>query len=149
MEMFDRISNDIKDAMKAKDKVRLETLRNIKKVFLEAKTAPGANDTLTDDAAMKIMQKLVKQGKDSAALYNEQGRADLAEAELAQVAVIETYLPKQMSSEELEVALKAIIAEVGAEGPKDMGKVMGTATKKLAGLAEGRAINAKVKELLE
>ena len=148
MEMFDRISNDIKDAMKAKDKVRLETLRNIKKVFLEAKTAPGANDTLTDDAAMKIMQKLVKQGKDSAALYNEQGRADLAEAELAQVAVIETYLPKQMSAEELEVALKAIIAEVGAEGPKDMGKVMGTATKKLAGLAEGRAISAKVKELL-
>ena len=148
MEMFDRISNDIKDAMKAKDKVRLETLRNIKKVFLEAKTAPGANDTLTDDAAMKIMQKLVKQGKDSAALYNEQGRADLAEAELAQVAVIETYLPKQMSAEELEAALKAIIAEVGAEGPKDMGKVMGTATKKLAGLAEGRAISAKLKELL-
>ena len=148
MEMFDRISNDIKDAMKAKDKVRLETLRNIKKVFLEAKTAPGANDTLTDDAAMKIMQKLVKQGKDSATLYNEQGRADLAEAELAQVAVIETYLPKQMSAEELEAALKAIIAEVGAEGPKDMGKVMGTATKKLAGLAYGRAISAKVKELL-
>ena len=148
MEMFDHISNDIKDAMKAKDKVRLETLRNIKKVFLEAKTAPGANDTLTDDAAMKIMQKLVKQGKDSATLYTEQGRADLAEAELAQVAVIETYLPKQMSAEELEVALKAIIAEVGAEGPKDMGKVMGTATKKLAGLAEGRAISAKVKELL-
>ena len=148
MEMFDRISNDIKEAMKAKDKVRLETLRNIKKVFLEAKTAPRANDTLTDDAAMKIMQKLVKQGKDSATLYTEQGRADLAEAELAQVAVIETYLPKQMSAEELEAALKAIIAEVGAEGPKDMGKVMGTATKKLAGLAEGRAISAKVKELL-
>ncbi len=148
MEMFDRISNDIKEAMKAKVKVRLETLRNIKKVFLEAKTAPGANDTLTDEAAIKIMQKLVKQGKDSATLYNEQGRADLAEAELAQVAVIETYLPKQMSAEELEAALKAIIAEVGAEGPKDMGKVMGTATKKLAGLAEGRAISAKVKELL-
>jgi uncharacterized protein YqeY len=148
MEMFDRISNDIKDAMKAKDNVRLETLRNMKKVLLEAKTAPGANDTLTDDAAMKIMQKLVKQGKDSATLYNEQGRADLAEAELAQVAVIETYLPKQMSAEELEAALRTIIAEVGAEGPKDMGKVMGTATKKLAGLAEGRAISAKVKELL-
>ena len=148
MDLFERISEDIKNAMKAKDKVALETLRNIKKVFLEAKTAPGANDTLTDDAAMKIMQKLVKQGKDSAALYNEQGRADLAEAELAQVAVIETYLPKQMSAEELEAALKAIIAEVGAEGPKDMGKVMGTATKKLAGLAEGRAISAKVKELL-
>ena len=146
--MFDRISNDIKEAMKAKDKVRLETLRNIKKVFLEAKTAPGANDTLTDEAATKIMQKLVKQGKDSATLYTEQGRADLAEAELAQVAVIETYLPKQMSAEELEAALKAIIAEVGAEGPKDMGKVMGTDTKKWAGLAEGRAISAKVKELL-
>ena len=146
--MFDRISNDIKEAMKAKDKVRLETLRNIKKVFLEAKTAPGANDTLTDEAATKIMQKLVKQGKDSATIYTEQGRADLAEAELAQVAVIETYLPKQMSAEELEAALKAIITEVGAEGPKDMGKVMGTATKKLAGLAEGRAISAKVKELL-
>ena len=134
--------------MKAKDKVKLETLRNIKKVFLEAKTAPGANDTLSDDAALKIMQKLGKQGKDSATLYQEQGRQDLADAELAQVAVIETYLPKQMSAEELEIALKAIIAEVGAEGPKDMGKVMGTATKKLAGLAEGRAISAKVKELL-
>ena len=148
MDLFDIISEDIKSAMKAKDKVKLETLRNIKKVFLEAKTAPGANDTLTDDAALKIMQKLVKQGKDSATLYNEQGRQDLADAELAQVAVIETYLPKQMSAEELEVALKAIIAEVGAEGPKDMGKVMGTATKKLAGLTEGRAISAKVKELL-
>ena len=148
MTLFEQVSKDIVAAMKAKDKVRLETLRNIKKVFLEAKTAPGANDTLTDDAALKIMQKLVKQGKDSATLYTEQGRADLAEAELAQVAVIETYLPKQMSAEELEAALKAIIAEVGAEGPKDMGKVMGTATKKLAGLAEGRAISAKVKELL-
>ena len=148
MDLFDIISNDIKEAMKARDKVRLEALRNIKKVFLEAKTAPGANDTLTDDAALKIMQKLVKQGKDSAALYNEQGRADSADAELAQVAVIETYLPKQMSAEELEAALKEIIAEVGATGPKDMGKVMGTATKKLAGLAEGRAISAKVKELL-
>lgn len=148
MEMFNRISNDIKEAMKAKDKVRLETLRNIKKVFLEAKTAPGANDTLTDETALKIIQKLQKQGKDSATLYAQQGRQDLAEAELAQVAVLETYLPKQMNAEELETALKAIIAEVGAEGPKDMGKVMGTATKKLAGLAEGRAISAKVKELL-
>ena len=148
MDIFNLISEDIKNAMKAKDKVKLETLRNIKKVFLEAKTAPGANDTLSDDAALKIMQKLVKQGKDSATLYQEQGRQDLADAELAQVAVIETYLPKQMSAEDLEEALKAIIAEVGAEGPKDMGKVMGTATKKLAGLAEGRAISAKVKELL-
>ena len=134
--------------MKAKDKVALETLRNIKKVFLEAKTAPGANDTLTDDAAIKIIQKLTKQGKDAAEIYRAQGREDLAEAELAQVKVMEIYLPKQLSAEELEAALKAIIAEVGAAGPSDMGKVMGVATKKLAGLAEGRAISAKVKELL-
>ena len=143
MDLFDVISNDIKEAMKAKDKVKLETLRNVKKFFLEAKTAPGANDTLTDDAALKIMQKLVKQGKDSAAIYQGQGRADLAE-----VAVLEAYLPKQMSNEELEAALKEIIAEVSAAGPQDMGKVMGVATKKLAGKAEGRAISAKVKELL-
>lgn len=148
MDLFEQISNDIKEAMKAKDKVKLETLRNVKKYFLEAKTAPGANDTLTDDAALKIMQKLVKQSKDSAAIYTGQGRADLAEAELAQAAVIETYLPKQLTAEELETALKAIIAETGAAGPQDMGKVMGAATKKLAGKAEGRAISAKVKELL-
>ncbi len=148
MDLFDQISNDIKEAMKAKDKVALETLRNIKKYFLEAKTAPGANDTLTDDAALKIMQKLSKQGKDSAAIYTQQGRADLADAELAQVAVIENYLPKQMSNEELEAALKEIIANVGAAGPQDMGKVMGAATKALAGKAEGRVISAKVKELL-
>ena len=154
MDLFDVISNDIKEAMKAKDKVKLETLRNVKKFFLEAKTAPGANDTLTDDAALKIMQKLVKQGKDSAAIYQSQGRADLAEAELAQVAVLEAYLPKQMSNEERPLTneevklLKEIIAEVSAAGPQDMGKVMGVATKKLAGKAEGRAISAKVKELL-
>ncbi len=148
MVLFDQISEDIKTAMKAKDKVALETLRNIKKVFLEAKTAPGANDTLTDDAAIKIIQKLTKQGKDAAEIYRAQGREDLAEAELAQVKVMEVYLPKQLSAEELEAALKAIIAEVGAAGPGDMGKVMGVATKKLAGLAEGRAISAKVKELL-
>lgn len=148
MALFDQISEDIKTAMKAKDKVALETLRNIKKVFLEAKTAPGANDALTDDAAIKIIQKLTKQGKDAAEIYRAQGREDLAEAELAQVKVMEVYLPKQLSAEELEAALKAIIAEVGAAGPSDMGKVMGVATKKLAGLAEGRAISAKVKELL-
>ncbi len=148
MDLFELISNDIKEAMKAKDKVKLGTLRNIKKVFLEAKTAPGANDTLTDEAALKIMQKLVKQGKDSAALYTEQGRADLAEEEMAQVHVIEAYLPKQLSAEELESKLKEIIARVGAAGAKDMGKVMGVATKELAGLAEGRTISSKVKELL-
>lgn len=148
MDLFEKVSEDIKNAMKAKDKVALDTLRNVKKVFLEAKTAPGANDTLTDEAALKIMQKLLKQGKDAAEIYVQQGRQDLADAELAQVKVIETYLPKQMSAEELETALKAIIAETGASGGKDMGKVMGVASKKLAGLAEGRAISAKVKELL-
>ena len=102
MDLFDKVSEDIKNAMKAKDKVALETLRNVKKCFLEAKTAPGANDTLTDADALKIMQKLVKQGKDSASIYEQQGRADLAEAELGQVRVIERYLPKQMSAEELE-----------------------------------------------
>lgn len=148
MNLFDQISNDIKEAMKARDKVRLEALRNVKKYFLEAKTAPGAADELTDDAALKIIQKLVKQGKDSATLYTEQDRADLAEAELAQVAAIEVYLPKQMTEEELTAALQSIIAETGAAGPKDMGRVMGIATKQLAGRAEGRAVSAKVKELL-
>ncbi len=148
MELFDQVSNDIKEAMKAKDKVRLETLRNVKKFFLEAKTAPGANDTLTDDTALKIMQKLVKQGKDSAEIYKGQGREDLAQAELDQVAVIEAYLPKQMTPEELEAAVKEIIAETGATSGKDMGKVMGVASKKLAGKAEGRAISTMVKQLL-
>lgn len=134
--------------MKAKDKVALETLRNVKKVFLEAKTAPGANDTLTDVDATKMIQKLVKQGKDSAEIYTQQGRADLAEAELAQVKVLEAYLPKQMTVEELETEIKAIIAQVGAAGPKDMGKVMGVASKALAGKAEGRAISETVKRLL-
>ena len=142
MDLFEKVSEDIKTAMKAKDKVALETLRNVKKVFLEAKTAPGANDTLSDADALKIIQKLTKQGKDAAEIYVQQGRQDLADDELAQVKVLETYLPKQMSAEELEAA------EVGAPSGKDMGKVMGVASKKLAGLAEGRAISAKVKELL-
>ena len=148
MDLFEKVSEDIKNAMKAKDKVALETLRNVKKFFLEAKTAPGANDTLTDADALKIIQKLVKQGKDSAEIYTQQGRADLAEAELAQVKVLETYLPKQMTAEELEVEVKANIAKVGAAGPKDMGKVMGVASKALAGKAEGRAISETVKRLL-
>ncbi len=146
--LFDQISNDIKEAMKARDKVRLETLRNVKKVFLEAKTAPGANDELTDEAALKIIQKLAKQGRDAAAIYEGQGRADLAADELAQVNVLEQYMPKQMSADELTLALSDIIAQVGATGPQDMGKVMGVATKQLAGRAEGRAISACVKELL-
>ena len=148
MDLFERVSEDIKNAMKAKDKVALETLRNVKKVFLEAKTAPGANDTLTDADALKLLQKLVKQGKDSASIYVGQGRQDLADAELAQVAVLEKYLPKQMTPEELEAELKKIIAEVGATSAKDMGKVMGVVSKALAGKAEGRAISEAVKRLL-
>ena len=148
MDLCETISNDIKAAMKARDKVRLETLRNIKKVFLEAKTAPGANDTLSDADAMKILQKLAKQGKESAATYTAAGRSDLAEGEVAQVRVIEEYLPKPLSSEELEAAIKAVISETGAESMKDMGKVMGVASKQLAGKAEGKAISDIVRRLL-
>ncbi|MCE2617292.1 MAG: GatB/YqeY domain-containing protein [Phocaeicola sp.] len=148
MDLFDQISNDIKEAMKARDKVKLETLRNVKKVFLEAKTAPGANDTLTDTDALKILMKLAKQGNESGELYKQQNRPDLAEEEYAQVKVIEQYLPKMMNAEELEAAIKAIIAKVGATSMKDMGKVMGAATKELAGKAEGKDISAKVRSLL-
>ena len=148
MELFDRISNDIKEAMKAKDKVALDTLRNIKKVLLEAKTAPGAGDTVSDETATKLIQKLVKQGKESAELYSSQNRPELAQEELAQVAVMEKYLPAQMSEEEVTAVLKEIISSVGANGPQDMGKVMGVATKQLAGKAEGRMISAIVKQLL-
>ena len=148
MDLFEQVSNDIKEAMKAKDKVRLEALRNIKKVFLEAKTAPGANDTLADADALKIIMKLVKQGKESGELYKQSGRDDLADAEFPQVAVFEQYLPKMMNDEELEAALKEIIAEVGATSMKEMGKVMGIASKKLAGKAEGKAISEKVRALL-
>ncbi len=148
MELYDIISNDIKEAMKAKDKVALDTLRNIKKVLLEAKTAPGAGDTVSDETAIKIIQKLVKQGKESAELFQSQNRAELAAEELAQVAVMEKYLPKQMSEEEITAALKEIIAQVGADKPQDMGKVMGVATKQLAGKADGKTISAIVKQLL-
>lgn len=148
MALFEQVSKDIVAAMKAKDKVALEALRNIKKVFIEAKTAPGANDELTDDAALKILAKLAKQGKDTAALYVEQGRQDLADEELAQVEVISRYLPKQLSEEELRAVLQQIIAEVGATSAKEMGKVMGAATKQLAGKADGKAISSMVKQLL-
>lgn len=146
--LFEQISNDIKEAMKARDKVRLETLRNIKKVFIEAKTAPGANDTLEDADALKLLSKLAKQGKESAATYVQQNRQDLADAELAQVAVIEEYLPKDMTEDEIEAAVKEIIAATGAQGMKDMGKVMGMASKQMAGRADGRVISGIVKKLL-
>ncbi len=148
MNLFDTISQDIKSAMLAKDKVKLEALRGVKKEFLEAKTAKGGNGELTDDAALKIITKMVKQRRESAAIYNEQNRPDLAESELAEMAVLESYLPKQLTEEELKAALQAVIEQVGAAGPQDMGKVMGVATKQLAGRADGRAISAMVKELL-
>lgn len=148
MTLYDKVSEDIKAAMKARDKVRLETLRNIKKVFLEAKTAPGANDTLEDADALKILQKLAKQGRESAQTYIDNGRQDLADDELAQAAVIEEYLPKQLSEAEIEVEVKKVIAETGAHGMKDMGRVMGVVTKQLAGRADGRAISTVVKRLL-
>lgn len=148
MALFDQVSKGIISAMKNKDKVRLEALRNIKKVFIEAKTAPGANDTLEDASAMKILQKLAKQGQDSAALYAGQNRQDLADAEMAQVKVIEEYLPKPMEAAEIEAAVKDIIARVGAQSIKEMGKVMGVASKELAGKADGKAISEAVKKLL-
>ena len=148
MTLFDQISEDIKAAMKARDKVRLETLRNIKKVFIEAKTAPGANDTLEDAAALKILAKLAKQGKESAETFKQQNREDLAEEELAQVRVIEEYLPKPLSSEEIEAAVKEIISQTGASSIKEMGKVMGIASKQMAGKADGKMISDIVKKLL-
>lgn len=148
MNLFDTISDEIKKAMLAKDKVRLEALRGVKKEFLEAKTAKGASDELSDETATSILQKMVKQRKDSAEIYTTQGRADLAEDEIAQLRVIQEFLPAQLSAEELESVIKSIISETGAESMKDMGKVMGAATKQLAGKAEGRAISEMVKKLL-
>jgi len=148
MNLFDKVSGDIKTAMLARDKVRLEALRGIKKEFLEAKTAKGGDGELSDNAALKILAKMVKQRKESASIYTEQNREDLAGEELAQAVIIEEYLPKQLSEEELTAALKEIIARVGATSTKEMGKVMGTATKELAVKAEGKAISAKVRELL-
>ena len=144
-----QIQNDLKAAMLAKDKVALASIRGIKAAILLAKTAEGGQkDTIEDAELVKIIQKLVKQRKESAAIYTEQNRPELAENELAEAAVMEVYLPKQLSEAELEAELAKIIAEVGAKTPQEMGKVMGVATKKLAGLADGRAISATVKKLL-
>lgn len=148
MDLFETISADIKAAMLAREKVRLEALRGIKKEFLEAKSAPGANGELSDDNAMKILVKMAKQRRESARIYTEQNRPDLAEGEMAELAVIEQYLPKALSAEELAAELRRIVAETGAAGPADMGRVMGVATKALNGRADGRAISAAVKEIL-
>ena len=146
--LFDQISEDIKKAMLAKDKVALDALRGIKKEFLEAKTAKGGDGELHDDKALQILQKMVKQRKESAQMFIDANRPELAEDELAQCKIIERYLPAMMTEEELTAALTESIAQVGATTPQDMGKVMGVATKQLAGRAEGKAINLKVRELL-
>ncbi len=147
MSMEQQIQQDIKAAMLAKEKTRLESLRAIKAAILLAKTADGS-ESIADEAVVKIIQKLVKQRKETAEIYKQQNREELAAQELAEAAAMEVYLPKQLSEAEIEEELKKIIAQVGATGPQDMGKVMGTATKALAGKAEGRIISALVKKLL-
>ncbi len=148
MSLFDLISSDIIVAMKAREKEKLEALRGIKKVMIEAKSAVGASGELSDQESLKIIQKLAKQGTDSATIYKEQGRIDLYQQEIFQVNIFESYLPQKMSDAELAEAIEAIITEIGAAGMKDMGKVMGIASKKLAGLADGKDISDKVKALL-
>ncbi|MDE7069337.1 MAG: GatB/YqeY domain-containing protein [Alistipes sp.] len=148
MSLEKEISQGIMDAMKAKQTVRLTTLRNVKKYIIEAKTATGGIAELPDADVLKIISKLAKQGSDSADIYTRQNRPDLAAEEAAQVAVLEEFLPKRMSEAELTEAVRAIIAETGASSMKEMGKVMGVASKQLAGRADGKDISAKVKELL-
>ncbi|WP_430973274.1 GatB/YqeY domain-containing protein [Sunxiuqinia rutila] len=148
MGLFDQINEDMKAAMKAREKDKLEAIRAIKKVLLEARAAKGANAELDDQEVVKVIQKLAKQGRDSATIYKEQGREDLYEQEMKQVEVFEVYLPEKMSDEVLEATIKTIIESVGASGMKDMGKVMGIASKQLAGQADGKDIADKVKALL-
>jgi len=148
MSLFNTVSEDIKKAMLAKEKDKLEAYRAVKSAFLLARTEAGAVGELTPEAELKIVQKLVKQRKESAEIYQQQNRQDLADKELLEASVIEQYLPKQMSEQELETALKVIIERVGANLPSDMGKVMGVATKELSGKADGKAISIKVKQLL-
>lgn len=148
MTIFDQINDDIRAAMLARDKERLEAVRNIKKVFLEAKTAKSGAEDLPDEEALKAIAKLAKQGRDSADIYSRQNRPDLSDFEMAQVKIYDSYLPKQMSPEELGVAIQAIIASCGATSMKEMGKVMGIATKELAGKVDGKLISETVKSLL-
>jgi len=148
MSLEEQINESIKSAMKAQEKVRLETLRNVKKYILEAKTAGAGIDHLSDSEVLKIIQKLAKQGQESASIYKEQGRSDLYEYESAQVAILHEFLPKQFTPEELVDTLKKIIADCGATSAKEMGKVMGIASKELAGKADGKVISATVRELL-
>lgn len=148
MSIFEQVNQDIKTAMLAKEKDKLEALRAVKTAFLLAKTEKGSSGELTADAELKILQKLVKQRKESAEIYKEQNRQDLYEKEIAEATVIETYLPKQLSEEEVINELKIVIDELGASSPSDIGKVMGVASKKLAGRADGKLMATKVRELL-
>lgn len=148
MSLEQQISKGIMEAMKSKDTVRLSALRNAKKYIIEAKTAGPGIEELPDADVLKIISKLAKQGIDSASIFTQQNRKDLADEELAQVAVYQEFLPKQLTDEELTAEIKAIIAETGAASMKEIGKVMGVASKKLAGRADGKDISAKVKELL-
>lgn len=148
MNLFDQVSEDIKKVMLARDTVALEALRGIKKEFLEAKTAKGSDGTLPDDKAMAILAKMIKQRKESADIYTQQNRPELAAEENAQAEVIARYMPKALTDQELTDVLRDIIARVGATSPKEMGKVMGVASKELAGRADGRVISARVRELL-
>ncbi len=148
MTLFDTITEEIKKAMLAKDRVRLDTLRGVKKEFIEAKTAKGAGDELADDRAILILQKMVKQRKESAEIYSEQNRADLAEVETSQMKILQEYLPAQLSKEEIEAAVKQIIIDTEASSMKDMGRVMAVATKELSGKAEGSIISQIVRTQL-
>ncbi|WP_226391233.1 GatB/YqeY domain-containing protein [Penaeicola halotolerans] len=148
MALKQEIESGIKQAMLAKDKTRLTALRAIKSLILLEETKTSAGSSLTADEEMKLLVKAAKQRKDSADIYNQQGRKDLAEVEEAELAIIEEFLPKQLTEDELKAAISQIISNTGATSAKDMGKVMGVATKELAGKADGKAISAMVKSLL-
>ena len=148
MSLEQKIMAEMKDAMKAKDEATLRALRAIKAEIIKAKTDPGAGGSITEEKEASLLQKMMKQRKDSLEIYQQQARADLAKKEEEEIGVIERFLPKQLNTDELKAAVQKIIAETGASSPADMGKVMGAATKQLAGKADGKTISAIVKELL-
>jgi len=148
MNLTEKINDDLKAAMKAGDKLVLEAIRAIKSELLLAKTAEGASDEISEEQGLKILQKMVKQRRESAEIYKSKGRTELYETEIAQAAVIEKYLPAQISDDELTAIVKQLIAQLGATSVKDMGKVIGAANKQLAGRADGKSISEKVKSLL-
>ncbi len=148
MSLFEQVSQEIILAMKAREKERLEALRNLKKLMLEARSIKGAGAELTDEEALKLVQKLVKQGKESAEIYEQQNRKDLYDQEMSQVRILESFLPAPVTDEELTAAIHEIIRQTGASSIKDMGRVTGIAARELAGRADGKEIAARVKQLL-